>query len=952
MTIRLYPLILLLLFSTFNNSFAEDYESDRVFIKFEDDAQSRVLSSHQLTDTRPAFTVNRDERRRGNSKLDRIYISRITGDEDPAEVAESIANQPGVVYAEPVPVYKTLSTPNDPKYIGGEQSYLDLINAPQAWSITTGSEEVTIAIIDSGTDIDHIDLADNTWVNPDEEEDGEDNSGSGKADDIHGWDFYEDNNDPRPGSSVHGTHVAGIAAAVTDNEEGVASLGHSVSYMPLKVGDGDGSINGEAAYNAMLYAAEQGVEVINNSWGGTAFSQTAALVVSEVYEMGSVIVAAAGNDGDEQIFYPAGYPEVTAVGSVNEDEQKSGFSNFGPFVGVMAPGEKIYSTENDDEYGPSSGTSMAAPVVSALAGLIASHHSDYTNDQIRAQLKASASELHFDIEDPWRKQLGEGMIDAAAALAEPMLYLHAADYHYTDTDSDTPASFIAASTFDLHIDWHNLGVDLSGAEVSFETFAPGEDENVTANDAVVPASESISLNSFDHGERIEAEPVEFNITGQAFGINNQRIVIKANVIADGQRIASPTFEFTLNQTEMVMNANTISLTLGSNGRIGWQDYPDFDEGESFVISGPDTDKLSDHLTNAPLLREGGLMFADSPDASSTRISNAIRRSEDFADNHFSTREPFQIESDSETGIQRGEVSFTDGDASEPYNVITELTSKSVNDEELDQVIMLNYRFINDGDLTLNDFQTGLFLDWVFPLNTDNPLSLQETLDADVNEDDQIIYVSDWGDENDFYAGATLVEPLGTGYLISNSGDPGLIDIQDEFTLEDKGLALSRGIRPLDDFDDARDISMVVGPPSFSMEPGESKEATWILGWGNSYEELAQNLANGREYAAETFTSSPDTPVAELPEESEISRAFPNPFNSQSTIELQISEQGRYELELINILGQSVKHVESADFTTGNHTVTVDGSSLATGAYHLLLHQDGKIVDTKGITLVK
>lgn len=952
MSFRLLPLILFFICIPLFSIDAADIKSDLLFIKFEEEVQSRVLASHGLTDSQPAFPKFRNAQRRGNSKLDRIYISRITSGDDPKDVAGQISEEPGIEYAEPVPVYRTLSSPDDPKYVDGSQSYLDQINAPQAWNITTGSEEVTIAIIDTGTDIDHVDLADNTWINPDEEKDDEDNSGSGKVDDINGWDFYEDNNDPRPDTDEHGTHVAGIAAAVTNNSEGVASLGHSVSYMPLKAGDGSGSFSGQHAYQAMLYAAEQGAEVINCSWGGTSFSETASRVVSEVYEMGSVIIAAAGNDGDEQVFYPAGYPEVTAVASVDENMDKTGFSNFGPFVGVAAPGEDIYSTFNDDKYGRSSGTSMSAPVVSALAGLIASHHQDFDNDQIRAQIKATASGLTYHTEDKWREQLGEGMIDAGSALGDPAPYLLPSNHIYTVVEGDAPPSFSPATAFDLHIDWHNLGIDLSGAEVTFETFAPGLPEDDDLHDAVVPPNSSVSLGSFESGEIIEAAPVEFNITGQAAGRNDERIIIQANVKSGGETIASPTFEVILNPNELVMNANSIELTMGSTGRIGWQDYPNFEEGQSFVIPTFGSQEIDERWADQPLLREGGLMFADSPNASSTRVSNSIRRSEEFADDHFVTRDPFTIESDPDKGIQRSTVSFTDGGASDSYNVITQLTAKSVSDEDFNQVILLNYRFTNDGDETLHEFQPGLFLDWVLPLNTGNPAALQENMEGNINEDDHIIYVSEWDEEDALFTGATMVEPLDRGYLISNSGDPGIFGIQEEFTREDKALTLSYGIRTLGDLEEPRDISMVAGPPSFSLEPGESEEATWVVGWGIGYEGLARNLIQGREYAAEVFTSSVDETTPEQPAASEISKTYPNPFNARSTIELNVAEQGYYEVELINTLGQKVMQLETSELSPGTHSLSLNGSQMATGVYRLLLRRNGEVVDSKGVTLMK
>lgn len=952
MIFRLFLLLILVAAAELSAQPA-DIKSDRIFVKFREHVQPRMGASDKITSLEPAFSAANKHRLRGAHSLDRIYIAEIPAGSDPVDVAAGLNDDPSVEYAEPVPVYRTQTLPDDPKFVEGKQNYLHLINAPEAWDITTGSDEVIIAIIDTGTDLDHVDLADNTWINPNEQNDGTDNSGSGKVDDVYGWDFWSDDNDPRPESDSHGTHVAGIAAAVTDNGEGIASLGHSVSFMPLKVSDGKGgNISSRAAYNAMLYAAEQGASIINCSWGSTTFSQTAAEVVSEVYRKGAVIVAAAGNEGTDREYYPAAYPEVMAVASVNGDKRRSEFSNYGSYISVAAPGENIYSTLLDNSYGPSSGTSMAAPVVSALAGLIASQYPDMSNDQIRAQIKASAAGIDEHPSDQWYQQLGVGLIDAAAALSEPEAFLHASDFNYTVPGGTSPPSFEAASGFKLHVDWHNLGIALDGTEVYFETFAPGVPEDDSRHDAVVPPSSAILLGDFKPGEIKSGTPVEFSITGQAAGHHDQRIIIQAVVSKNGQQIASPVFDLTLNAGMVEMNAGTINVTLGSGGRIGRQDYPEFETGSAFIISSFGSQEVDERWADKPLLREGGLMFTNDPDSDATRVSNSIRRSVDFADDHFIVREPFRIEEDQQAGFQQSTVSFTDGGADEPYDVVTRLTAKSMSGEDTNRFILLNYRFTNESETHLDHFQPGLFLDWVLPLDVSDHSQLQRLNNGAVNTQDDIAYVAEWDKDQPLYAGATTFEPLEIAYLINNRDDTGIFGIEEKFETRDKALTLSYGIRTPGELSEPEDLSMVVGPPALSLAPGESRQATWILGWGIGYDDLRENLQSGREYASEIFTSSRVDHLPALSDKPTITQVYPNPFNAVSTVEFQITEHGHYDIDLVNLLGQNVLNLKSTELEQGRHSITLDAGHLATGVYRVLLRHEGKMVDSKGITLIK
>ncbi|GAG19123.1 unnamed protein product, partial [marine sediment metagenome] len=227
-------------------------------------------------------------------------------------IAKKLSAHPEIEYAEPVYLQKLCYLPDDPGIIDidpetnlSKQEYLrTLLEAPAAWDIAQGDSSIVIAIVDSGTDWNHPDLLGNVWTNPSEvPNDGKDNDDNGFVDDVHGWDFYSsedasgiitEDNDPTAVNQPHGTHVAGIAAAVTNNGIGVASLSHNVRFMPVKVGPDEGE-ELYFGYYGILYAADNGADIINCSWGSSFFSRTGEEVIQAVTSNGIIVVASAGN---------------------------------------------------------------------------------------------------------------------------------------------------------------------------------------------------------------------------------------------------------------------------------------------------------------------------------------------------------------------------------------------------------------------------------------------------------------------------------------------------------------------------------------------------------------------------------------------------------------------------------------------------------------------------------
>lgn len=349
-----------------------------------------------------------------------------TGESIDAKIAE-LQQRPDVAQA--APNYKrdiTEIIPDDPMW--SEQYSIDAsatgsVQASQAWTITKGKKKVRIAVVDTGVQLDHPDLAKKIWNNSDEIADnGIDDDNNGFVDDVHGWDFIEDDNNPNPTPDPngdneglsHGTHVAGIAAAKTNNTTGMAGVGWKVKIMPIKVSDASGTMTDADVVKGIQYAIDNDATVINLSLGGLGYSSVLDEVVQQAIDEGIVVVAAAGNNHRNMNilpFYPVCSAGVIGVSATDENDNVAGFSNFGTnCVDVAAPGVDIVSTIYDGAYDSYSGTSMSSPNVAGIVALLKSQQSDLTPAEVLSIIKDTADDVDLPA------AYGTGRVNAVEAL--------------------------------------------------------------------------------------------------------------------------------------------------------------------------------------------------------------------------------------------------------------------------------------------------------------------------------------------------------------------------------------------------------------------------------------------------------------------------------------------------------------------------------------------------------
>ncbi|MDG4551707.1 MAG: S8 family serine peptidase [Candidatus Contendobacter sp.] len=396
---------------------AADYATDRIIVKLQRQTTSQIASVnedkssylinhypfiHQLTDLKLRQRSVRKPRKMDSLPEEMTFVAHLLPGTEVEQAISALRSDPQVKYAEPVYLMR-IHQPNDPDFY--RQWNLDNnggadINIIPAWLTTTGSSDVVIAVIDTGVDANHPDL-------------------SGQL--VEGYDFVEEDSLPQD-EDGHGTQVAGIIAAKTDNGIGIAGVCPGCRIMPLRV-SADKLIPHDKLISAIAYAVEYGADIINISAGGPDYSAILQEAIRDAQENGAIIVASSGNEGNTVPLYPAAYYETIAVGATKPNDQRWEKSSYGTHLDLVAPGQDIFSTTTTLRHNPpyvsDEGTSFAAPQVSGVLGLLRTVYPGYKGEQLRDIILLSARE-RVDLAaedtlgcDPFH---GWGRLDADQAL--------------------------------------------------------------------------------------------------------------------------------------------------------------------------------------------------------------------------------------------------------------------------------------------------------------------------------------------------------------------------------------------------------------------------------------------------------------------------------------------------------------------------------------------------------
>jgi serine protease len=855
------------------------------------------------------YLLNYPQERLNNTLREIIQIT-YSSNTDPEFLSRKINNLKEVEWAEPYFLRKPDFVPNDTNYT--LQYALPRIEAEQAWDITKGDSSIIIAIVDTGVDWDHPDLEANIWINRGEiPGNGIDDDGNGFVDDIRGWDFGGLNgtpdNDPKEDRPDHGTHVAGVASAVTDNHIGVASIGFNSTIMAVKTSRDDvRSASGQAliyyGWAGILYAADNGARIINLSWGGEGYSQFEQAVVDYAVSQGALLVGAAGNSGVETDLYPASYHGVISVTSTGSNDVRSSFSSFGIHVDVSAPGAGIYSTWQNDTYRYLNGTSFSAPMTSGLAALVAHQFPLYNPLQIGEQVRVNSDDINA-LNPNFRYLIGRGRINAFKAVSNTTSRSVRATEVIVNDDppnGDGDGIFEPGEIITIGLELINYLNTTSNLVITLESY---NDHSTVLN------------GTFNAGQRGTLET--FNNFGNLFTVQIHPVNIPENEelifiirFTDGAYTDFQPFKVLVNPSYANQFNGELLLTITSDGTLGFLDFPDNNRGSGFI-----------YQESENLLFEGALIIG----TSASRISDAARITTDRSYD-FLPVQPFII---SEPGIaadQQGNTVFTDVYVGpNRVGVTVNLRSYTYSNDEDNDYIILRYTLQNTTAAAISNLYAGLFFDWDF---------------ADANSDitsfdvpGNFGYVYRNGGNPDTWVGVASVSALPTGFhAIRNNGTQGNINLFDAngFSDAEKWLSISSGTTVLNT--GPGDVSHVVNSGPYNIDPSQSVDVAFAIVAGYNLEELRERVTRARLKFQSILLDADEEEF--FPVSFALYQNYPNPFNPSTRIEFTLPERNDVVVRVFTILGEEAAVLLNQNLTAGRYSLDFDPSdyNLAGGVY--------------------
>ncbi len=821
------------------------------------------------------------------NNLRNIYYFNYSSGENPKEVALDFAINPNVEYAEPQYLYKLNATPNDLLYASMQQ--FSVVDAPEAWDIIKGEAgNVVIAVVDGGTDWQHEDLLANIWNNSDEIADnGIDDDNNGFVDDIRGWNFTNNSNNPKglsrtPFNAEHGTHTAGTACAVTNNNIGVASMSWNCTLMPINISSPQDSTLSFAA-QGIAYAADNGADIISLSFGGPGpLSLFENEVINFAHENGSLVIAAAGNgneNNDITPHFPSNYKHVLAVGATDNSDRKANFSNYGVTVDVFAPGVGINSTQPNNQYSGNfwQGTSMSAPFVAGIAGLVKTLHPDWSPDQIREQLRVTADNVDSQ-NSPYAGRMGKGRVNALQALTLTELpAIRYAGSSFTDSGGD--GIIDANETVDLQVLFTNFLENAANVSLTLTS----DDPNVTITNATGNLS---ALNTND----TLAVNFQFQILN---AVEDGTILSFYTDISAGNYSDRDFFTILINPARFAdHDTGTLQTSITTQGNLGFVGFAEESPGVGFVFDGSN------------YLFEGGLMIGTGTSMVSDCIRGTVGSTQD---DDFRPASNLSITSPGEIADEEGMIVLDDAFAANPLGLEISQESFAYTSEPFNDFVIFKYTIQNNGSVSLTNLYAGLFFDW----------DISESGGNDGARFDQVRnmgYAQNQANNPTKLAGTkVLTSPGATSYrAIHNPNDIYGGDAGNGFTDIEKWNFLSRGIQTRSI--DTTDVSTLTSTGPFTLSPNQSVEIAFAVIAGSSSDDLFSNAD-----ASQYLWDNDLIPEIDLSPPSISTSVLQNPAASKYADIVVLSEKALKEVPKVKIWVGS--DTTSVNMSTISNTLT-------------------------------
>lgn len=859
----------------------------------------------------------------------RTYLVDFSSNDAPEIVAQRLRKNPKIEIAEPHSVEQLLSNPNDPMI--GSQAMLNTIKAFDGWNIYQGDTSMVIGISDNGVFQEHIDLAGSLAANFGEiANNGTDDDNNGYIDDFKGYNFTvaEDQAAGYPDATYgntfndsyngHGTSVAGIAGASTNNGIGIAGVGYKSRIFPIKVVVRSAS-DIVAGYESMIYAAVRGFKVLNCSWGASdSYNSVNESIVDFAISRDVAICAGGGNDGNSLPFFPAAYRGVLGVGNTFYNDKVFvglGSSSYGAHIGVMAPGENTYSTSYTGGYSSFGGTSGATPIVSGIVALIRSKHPELSSVEAIEFLKQCTDNIEAANPDFYGKI--PGRVNMLKAMTNNPFA----------TPSIRPISLVFKTLFGnnariLHGgDTLLLGINAKnylgkGTTLKF-TLSTLEDNlpSIKIIDNVVNL-DSVSANS------------DVNISYFKILVNQPttaHIFFRVDIQSTNGWKDFFSIRFLPNSTSTSFSTfsnDSLTFSMSDFGTFGFSDYESHDIGTGFQLA-----------SFGNLLYRGGIIAVE---GSTGRVSSAVQGdSWSNIDRNFIVLKPFD-DPDKFTGI------IADSNNFSTRKVGVQITQK-ITLPSNSSTLVTNYLTVkNTSGSTLFDAAVGYYFDWdigsggennfvrLFPEGIPNNhsnavLGLVERTDGIYPYIVCGAYSSEW---------AYIPQFAGFDNDASAPGTP--LGVNDGFSDADKVRALTSGTAL--QYPNLGEIGCVTGMKFAGACPaGQERSFYLIFGASGSKEKLQADCQT-------LLGSFPPYSVADGTPIGNEWTVFPQPAMQNFTIHGNLQHSGMVEMRVLTLLGNDALLPRIFPAEAGDVTISGTTDGLSSGIYRVILSSNGMKID--------
>ncbi|MCX7736105.1 MAG: S8 family serine peptidase [Candidatus Kapabacteria bacterium] len=941
--------IITLLFAVTSVFANDEYHNNKIIIKFKGNSEAyynwlnsnrknyikdfeNLLGKHSIKPYVRDEVLKAFEKRISRNNLNYSAIDEIENlrriayidyekDINPIYAARKLSSYDFIEYAEPYPIHKLVTVPNDALVF--EQYYLDTIKVFDAWNYADTSQIINVGIIDTGIDYDHEDLAENIFNNPgeigldslgrDKSSNNIDDDNNGFIDDWRGWDFVSSDssgqdNDPKPGH-IHGTHVGGIIGASINNGIGIAGIANKVRLIPVKIGsDNPFSTSIENGYEAILYAAGVGADIINCSWGSGSKGQAEAEIIKTVVNSGVVIVAAAGNNGSNTPFFPASYDGVMSVAAVDRRDKKAYFSNYDKSVDISAPGVAILSSVPKNDYNYLDGTSFASPITAGVATLLRAKKKGYTNIQLIEHLKVTSTNIDT-LNLNYVGKIGKGRVNALNALskdnAKSVILTN-----YIIEDENKDGVFDPGEKVDITATFQNILDSLTGVKVLANSDAPF---NLTFSKADFFIGDmSVGL------EATTPTPFSFRLP-DLLPIDYQLDI--ALTIRDSKEIINrEILSLTVNPSFRTIRGNDIAVTLNSVGNFAYNDYPKNLQGDGFS-----------YKDSYNLLFEGALMVG----INDSTVSDVARGYDQSSKNNaFITTNVLKVNTPGIIANTEAETDFKDNSLDYHCGVSVSQKVYQFNDDKNRNYILSIYDITNISEKAFDSLYFGFYFDWdIGPSGSNNQ--------ADFDRQYQFGYVKNVNDSSLPMTGVKLLSPYPVNYFaLDNDGNtednPG---VYDGFTIQEKWKTLSSGLKRTKS--NVTDVSQIISAGPIKLFVGDTVRLAFSIFASYNYDDLI--TASQESFKTANKHNLIKGNYNPLPPTDEISIIYPNPLTAgELTVSYTLLENTNVTMSVYDILGRKCFDVLNDEpKSTGRHKTKILSTKLPGGVYYLLFKTSKK-----------